>query len=112
MSFCILCGRELADYTCDRCECMLDDKETQYKPDVVSHPGETLLETLETMGVSLTDLAAESGIDIDVIDQIVTGEGSITPEIAQGLEDALGVPYSFWRNRQVNYDIAKNKRIT
>lgn len=25
MSFCILCGRELKDYTCDRCECMLEE---------------------------------------------------------------------------------------
>lgn len=26
MSFCILCGRELKDYTCDRCECMLEEE--------------------------------------------------------------------------------------
>lgn len=89
----------------------IDLPESQYKPDSISHPGETLLETLETMGMSLFDLTTESGIGLDTINEILMGYGSITPEIALGLQDALGVPYSFWRNRQVNYDIAKNKRI-
>ena len=78
--------------------------ENQFDPDYVSPPGETLLEAIETLGMTQAELAQRTGRPRKTINEIIKGRASITPETAIQLERALGVPSSFWNNRQRRYD--------
>jgi addiction module HigA family antidote len=75
----------------------------RYLPDRVSPPGETLLETLDALGMSQADLAARTGRPRKTINEIIKGKAAITAETALQLERVLGVPASFWINRERQY---------
>ena len=75
----------------------------QYHPDVVSPPGETLLEVLEERGITQAELADRTGRPRKTINEIVKGKTAITPETALQLERVLGVPASFWNARETLY---------
>ena len=77
--------------------------QNQYTPDVVSAPGETLLEILEDRGMSQAELAERTGRPKKTINQIIKGKAAITPETAIQFERVLGTPASFWNNRERNY---------
>ena len=77
--------------------------QNQYQPDVVSPPGETLLEVLEEKGMSQAELADRTGRPKKTINEIIKGKTAITPETAIQLERVLGTPASFWNNRERNY---------
>lgn len=76
----------------------------QFDPDYISPPGETLLEAIETLNMTQAELAERTGRPRKTINEIIKGRASITPETAIQLERALGVPSSFWNNRQCRYD--------
>jgi HTH-type transcriptional regulator / antitoxin HigA len=75
----------------------------EYMPDSVSPPGETLLETLEALGMSQTDLANRMGRPLKTTNEIIKGKTAITPETALQLEKVLSVPARFWLNREQQY---------
>jgi addiction module HigA family antidote len=75
----------------------------QYIPSQVSPPGETLLETIETLGISQAELAEKMGRPKKTINEIIKGKAAITPETALQLERVLGVPAGFWNNRERHY---------
>ncbi len=75
----------------------------QYVPDVVSPPGETLEEVLETRAMSQAELADRTGRPKKTINEIIRGKATITPETAIQLERVLGIPASFWMTREQNY---------
>ena len=75
----------------------------RYAPDFVTPPGETLQDTLDALGMSQTELAQRIGKHKKTVNAIVKGKQEITPETALQLEKALGVPASFWNNRQKRY---------
>jgi len=79
----------------------------QFRPDYVSIPGETLLETLETIGMSQAELANRMGRPKKTINEIIQGKTAITAETALQLELVLGVPATFWLNREQQYQEAK-----
>lgn len=79
----------------------------QFRPDYVSIPGETLLETLETIGMSQAELADRMGRPKKTINEIIQGKTAITAETALQLEMVLGVSASFWLNRERQYQEAK-----
>ncbi len=72
----------------------------QYDPDFASPPGETLLELLETQGITQAELAERTGRPKQLINEIVAGKASLSPETAIQLERALGVSASFWNSRE------------
>ena len=76
----------------------------EYEPKTVSQPGESLLEMLETLSISQAELAERTGRHRKTINEIIKGKSSITPETAIQLEKVLGIPASFWNNRQKHYD--------
>ena len=78
--------------------------ENQFDPDYVSPPGETLLDAIEALDMTQTELAERTGRPKKTINEIVKGRTSITPETAIQFERALGIPFSFWNNRQCRYD--------
>lgn len=89
---------------------------TEYTPDFLSHPGETLLETLEIKGMTQAELALRMGRPKKTINEIIKGKTAITPETALQLEMALGVPSSFWNERERRYqesiaEAQQNKKL-
>ena len=82
---------------------MLETVHNQYQPDIVSPPSETLLETLEALGLTQAALAERTGRPLKTINKIVKGKAAITPETALQLERVLGVPAHFWDNREAQY---------
>ncbi len=74
-----------------------------FKPNYAVPPGETLQETLESIGMSQAELSQRTGRPKKAINEIIKGKAAITPETAIRLERVLGVPASFWNNLERNY---------
>ncbi|HEY9691642.1 MAG TPA: HigA family addiction module antitoxin [Oculatellaceae cyanobacterium] len=77
--------------------------QNRYTPDYVSPPGETLEEILEERDMTQAELAERMGRPKTTISEIINGKAAITPETALQLELVLGVPASFWNNREGLY---------
>lgn len=75
-----------------------------FQPDYAIHPGETLAETLEELGMSQAELAQRMGRPLQMISEIIQGKKAITAETALQLERATGVPANFWNSSQCNYE--------
>ncbi len=75
----------------------------QFLPDYAVPPGETLLDTIEALGMSQAELAERTGRPKKTINEIIKGKAPITPETALQLERVLGVPARFWNNLENNY---------
>jgi HTH-type transcriptional regulator / antitoxin HigA len=75
----------------------------QFVPDYAVPPGETLLDTLEALGMSQAELAERTDRPKKTINEIIKGKAPITPEIVLQLERMLGVPARFWNNLDNNY---------
>lgn len=70
---------------------------------LLSPPGDTLLETIDHLGISQTDLASRMARPIKTINEIIQGKASITPETAIQLERVTAIPADFWLEREKNY---------
>ena len=75
----------------------------KFEPDYTVPPGETLLETIECLGMSQAELARRTGRPVKTINEIIKGKTAITPDTALQLERVLSVPASFWNNLERNY---------
>jgi HTH-type transcriptional regulator / antitoxin HigA len=84
----------------------MTDMKTEYIADIPSHPGETLLETLELKGMTQAELAVRTGRPKKTINEIIKGKVAITPETALQLELALDIPATFWNSRERHYQEA------
>lgn len=70
------------------------------------HPGETLLlDCLEPMGLSQSQLARDIGVSPRRISEIVHGNRPITADIALRLARYLGTSAEYWMNLQGDYDL-------
>jgi HTH-type transcriptional regulator/antitoxin HigA len=74
---------------------MASSLQNEYHPDYVSAPGETLLETLDTIGMSQAELAKRMGLPVKTINKIIRKKAAITAETALQLEQVLHIPASF-----------------
>lgn len=72
--------------------------------ELLSHPGETLQEVLQSNGMTQKELAARIGVADKTISQIINGKESITPQTAQKLSNVFNLSASFWNNLQKIYD--------
>jgi HTH-type transcriptional regulator / antitoxin HigA len=96
---------------------MANSIQNEYYPNYVSPPGETLLETLETIGMSQAELAKRMGCPVKTINEIIEKNAAITTETALQLEQVLHIPASFWLNREQRYReslarLAEERRLT
>ena len=82
---------------------MKHDVSNEYLPDDVSAPGDTLVDVLESRGMSQAELADRTGRPKKTINEIIKGKAMITSETAVQLERVLGVPTSFWTTREAHY---------
>jgi plasmid maintenance system antidote protein VapI len=96
---------------------MGNKREYGYSPDYAVAPGETLLETIQAIGMNQADLAARTGRPLKTINGIIKGKESITPRTALQFERVLGIPAAFWNSLERNYReaierIEERKRLT
>lgn len=61
------------------------------------------METLEALGMSQSELAERTGRPKKTINEIIVGKAAITSDTALQLERVLGVPATFWNNREHAY---------
>ena len=80
------------------------EKQNQYFPSVVFHPGETLAEKLEEMEMGPKEFALRTGKPEKTIIAVLKGESSITADMAVQFENATRIPAQFWMNHQRSYD--------
>ena len=79
-------------------------------PDVPFPPGGILAEELEARGMTQKELAIRMGRPPQVINEIVKGKKSITPETAIGLGRVFGINPQFFVNLEANYQFALAKQ--
>lgn len=73
------------------------------KKQLLSPPGETILETIENLGISQTELGERLGKNKAKTSDLINGKTSITNETARKLEMVLGISASFWLNLEKEY---------
>ena len=66
-------------------------------------PGLTIQETLDAISMSLSELAVRICMPIEKVDELISGKTRLTQDIANLLEQALGIPSSFWLNMECDY---------
>jgi antitoxin HigA-1 len=71
------------------------------------HPGELIGDSLEELGVSISEAARVIGITRQQLHNLISGRSAITPETAVRLEKALGSTADAWLRMQMNYDLAR-----
>lgn len=79
---------------------------------VVYHPGETLEEKLQEMGMGVKEFATRVSKPEKTIIAVIKGKSSITPDMAVAFEMVTKIPANMWLRHQKSYDefIARKKR--
>lgn len=75
----------------------------EYVPDVVSAPGETLLEILEDRGITQQELADRLGMTSKTINEIIKGKAPLSHDTSLALERVLGISAGFWNRLESAY---------
>ena len=82
----------------------MTEKQTEFTPNYLSVPGETLASLLRERGLSLAELVAKAELPSATVKGILRGKLVIDVAIASALEKALGVPARLWLRRQALYE--------
>ena len=82
---------------------MKKEESSNFQPNYATAPGNTLKETLKTIGMTQVELAERMGRPKKTVNEIIKGKTSITAETAIQLERVLGIPASFWSSLEYNY---------
>jgi HTH-type transcriptional regulator / antitoxin HigA len=70
---------------------------------LISPPGDTIQEHIDFIGMSQAELAERMGRPKEKINDIIKGREPITTATAFQLDKVLGIPASFWLNRENTY---------
>jgi HTH-type transcriptional regulator / antitoxin HigA len=71
--------------------------------ELLSKPGDTILETIEYLKMNQAELAERMGKTASKINDIISGKEPITVNTALQLERVLGIQAQFWLNREALY---------
>ncbi len=74
-------------------------------PRTAIHPGETLREDLDALGMSAAELARQINVPVNRVTGILNGQRSITGDTALRLGHFLGTTAEFWLNLQKIYEL-------
>lgn len=79
---------------------------------VVYHPGITLAEKLEELGMSAKEFSVRTKKPEKTINAVLKGNSSLTPDMAVAFESVTGIPANFWMQKQQKYNeyVARQKR--
>ncbi len=69
------------------------------------HPGESLREDLDALGMSAAELARRIEVPTNLITEILNGQRAITGETALRLGRFFGTSGEFWLNHQKFHDL-------
>jgi HTH-type transcriptional regulator/antitoxin HigA len=76
---------------------------TKDERELLSKPGDTILETLEEIRMTQSELAKRMGKTPSKINDLIAGKEPITTTTAFQLEKVLGIDVQFWLNREALY---------
>ena len=79
------------------------DSDVKLQKELLSPPGDTIKETLDTIGLSVSEFAKKIGWTREKLDNVIDGSAPITFETARMLERELGITSSFWIARENDY---------
>ena len=68
------------------------------------HPGSILKEEILERGISQKDFAKSIGMQPSHLNEIIKGRRSISKQVADKLEEVLGIPSIDWVNLQIRFD--------
>jgi addiction module HigA family antidote len=71
------------------------------------HPGQMIGDSLEEMGISISEAAKGIGVTRQQLHNLIAGRCAIMPEMAFRLEMAIGSTADAWLRMQANYDLAQ-----
>ncbi len=74
------------------------------------HPGQTLREDLEALGMSAAELARRIEVPVNRITQILNGQRVVTGDTALRLGRFFGTSGEFWLNLQKLYELRRAER--
>lgn len=74
------------------------------------HPGLVIRESLEDLGMSISDAAKGLGISRQQLHNLIAGRSALGPEVAIRLEMALGSSADNWLRMQAAHDLAQIRR--
>lgn len=75
-----------------------------------SHPGLSVLDSLEAVGWTVTEFAGRLRISESEVSGLLNGERGISPAMALALERIGWSNADFWMRRQAYYDLAQERR--
>ncbi|WP_166334441.1 ImmA/IrrE family metallo-endopeptidase [Sphingobacterium chungjuense] len=78
-------------------------KDLHIEKELLTKPGDTILETLEFLKMSQVELSERLGKTPGKVNDIISGKVPITVNTALQLEKVLGIETQFWLNRESNY---------
>lgn len=78
-------------------------KNLQIERELLSPPGDTILETIEHYKITQTELAERLDKKPSKVHDLITGKEPITLNTAMQLERVLGIAVDFWMNREARY---------
>jgi len=78
-------------------------QEQNINRELLSPPGDTIQETIETINMSQAELALRMGRPKEKLNQLISGKEPLTRKTALQLERVLGIPVNFWINRENAY---------
>jgi len=70
---------------------------------LLSPPGDTIKETIDSIGMSQAELAERMGLSMEKLNDLIKGGEPITQNTAILLEQVLGIAVSFWMTRENEY---------
>lgn len=76
---------------------------TNIERELLTKPGDTILETIEYLKMSQAELAERLGKTPAKVNDLISGKAPITINTAMQLEKVLGIDMQFWLNREMHY---------
>lgn len=77
----------------------------EFFPNYTTHPGNYLKEIIETRKLGKDVIASKCQITIEELSKIINELAPISPELANRLEEVLGVSNKIWNRLQALYDL-------
>jgi len=79
------------------------NKDIKIRKELLSPPGDTIQETIDTIGMNQYELANRMGKPVKNINRIIKGKEAISPKTAISLSRVLGIDANFWLEREREY---------
>jgi HTH-type transcriptional regulator/antitoxin HigA len=74
-----------------------------FQSDIAIHPGVSLEEMIDAVGMSQAELAVRTGLTPKTINEIIQGKNPVTPDTAIKLAAVFGMSAEYWNNKERRY---------